>query len=296
MSMTAPVHVDPDSVRRANLREFLIARRARITPEEVGLAPGVRRRTPGLRREEVAVLAGVGTSWYQWLEQGRDITVSSQVLDAIGRVLKLDEPEIRHLYALAGLNPPPVGRICPGDASGPVDEALVRLVDTWLPNPGMIVDRYWNLVVANRAAELALHTTTARWNCLHQYFLDEIYRESLENWAELAPRVVATYRSEMTACPGDEGFRQVVESLLEQSPEFAELWARQGVAHSGVNIKSLTSSVGPLYFESVTLAVPDRADLRIVLHNPQPGSDTRAKMERLLAEDERRGGLRLVAG
>ena len=294
--MTAPVQVDPDSVRRANLREFLVARRARITPEEVGLAPGGRRRTPGLRREEVAVLAGVGTSWYQWLEQGRDITVSSQVLDAIGRVLKLDEPELRHLYALAGLNPPPLGRICPLDAAGPVDQALVNLVDTWLPNPGMIVDRYWNMVVANRAAELALHTTTAGWNCLHQYFLDEIYRESLENWAELAPHVVATYRSEMTACPGDEGFRQVVESLLSQSPEFAELWARQGVAHSGVNIKTVSSPAGPLAFESVTLAVPNRADLRIVLHNPRAGSDTRAKMERLLAEDERRNGLRLVAG
>ena len=159
--MTTPVQVDPDAVRRTNLREFLIARRARITPEEVGLAPGGRRRTPGLRREEVAVLAGVGTSWYQWLEQGRDITVSAQVLDAIGRVLKLDEPEIRHLYALAGLNPPPVGRLCPDHAAGPVDQALVHLVDTWLPNPGMIVDRYWNLVVANRAAELALHTTKA---------------------------------------------------------------------------------------------------------------------------------------
>ncbi|WP_370379929.1 helix-turn-helix transcriptional regulator [Catenulispora sp. GAS73] len=294
--MTAPVQVDPESVRRANLREFLIARRARITPEEVGLAPGGRRRTPGLRREEVAVLAGVGTSWYQWLEQGRDITVSSQVLDAVGRVLKLDEPGLRHLYALAGLNPPPVGRICPDHASGPVNQALLRLVDTWLPNPGMIIDRYWNMVVANRAAELALLTNEGNWNCLHQYFLDEIYRESLENWAELAPRVVATYRSEMTACPGDEGFRQVVESLLPQSPEFAELWARQGVAHGGVNIKTLSSRVGPLHFESVTLSVPDRADLRIVLHNPRAGSDTRAKMERLLAEDERRNGLRLVAG
>lgn len=296
MSMTGPVQVDPDSVRRANLREFLVARRAAITPEEVGLAPGVRRRTPGLRREEVAVLAGVGTSWYQWLEQGRDITVSSQVLDAIGRVLKLCEPELRHLYALAGLNPPPIGSLCPNDASGPVDQALLRLVDSWLPNPGMIVDRYWNMLVANRAAELALHTTADNWNCLHQYFLDEIYRESLENWAELAPHVVATYRSEMTACPGDEGFRQVVESLEAQSPEFAELWARQGVAHSGVNLKSMTSRVGPLHFESVTLGVPNRADLRIVLHNPRAGTDTRAKLERLLAEDERRGGLRLVAG
>jgi hypothetical protein len=118
----------------------------------------------------------------------------------------------------------------------------------------------------------------------------------VDNWAELAPRVVATFRSEMTACPGDEGFQQVVDGLLPQSPEFAELWARQGVSLGGVNLKSLSSRVGTLYFESVTLAVPNRADLRVVLHNPQAGSDTRAKMERLLAEEERRNGLRLVAG
>ena len=294
--MTGPVHVDPDTVRRANLREFLVARRAQITPEEVGLAPGGRRRTPGLRREEVAVLAGVGSSWYQWLEQGRDITVSSHVLDAIGRVLKLNEAETRHLYALAGLNPPPLGTICPGHAAGPVDEILVRLVDAWLPNPGHIVDCYWNMVVANRSAQLALHLTEPGVNCLHQYFLDDIYRESVTNWEELAPDVVASYRSEMTANPGNEGFQEVVRTLIPQSPEFAALWERQDVAHNGARRKILSSPVGALHFESVILAVPNRADLRVVLHNPQAGTDTAVKLERLLAQDERRGGLRLVAG
>jgi hypothetical protein len=294
--MTGPVQVDPDTVRRANLREFLIARRAQITPEEVGLAPGGRRRTPGLRREEVAVLAGVGSSWYQWLEQGRDITVSSHVLDAIGRVLKLNEAETRHLYALAGLNPPPLGTICPADASGPVDEVLVRLVDAWLPNPGHIVDRYWNMVVANRTAQMVLHMPDPGINCLHQYFLDDIYRESVENWAELAPNVVASYRSEMTANPGNEGFQEVIEALIPQSPEFAALWERQDVAHNGARRKILSSKAGALSFESVILAVPNRADLRVVLHNPEAGTDTAAKLERLLAEDERRNGLRLVAG
>jgi len=228
--MTVPVRVDPDSVRRANLREFLIAKRAQITPEEVGLAPGGRRRTPGLRREEVAVLAGVGSSWYQWLEQGRDITVSSQVLDAVGRVLKLNEAEARHLYALAGLNPPAVGVLCPAPHGGPADEALIRMLDSWLPNPAVIVDRYWNMVAANRSAELALRTTVPGWNCLHQYFLDGMYRDALDDWEELAPKVVATFRSEMTANPGDEGFRKVVEELMVHSPEFAELWDLHEVA------------------------------------------------------------------
>ncbi|NUR28726.1 MAG: helix-turn-helix domain-containing protein [Catenulispora sp.] len=294
--MTGPVQVDPDTVRRANLREFLVARRAQVTPEEVGLAPGGRRRTPGLRREEVAVLAGVGSSWYQWLEQGRDITVSSHVLDAIGRVLKLNEAETRHLYALAGLNPPQLGAICPHQSEQPVDEALIRLVDAWLPNPGHIVDCYWNMVVANRTAQLALHMTEPGINCLHQYFLDDIYRESVSNWEELAPHVVASFRSEMTANPGDGGFQDVVEALIPQSPEFAALWELQDVAHNAARSKTLSSKVGALHFESVVLAVTNRADLRVVLHNPQAGTDTAAKLERLLAEDERRNGLRLVAG
>jgi transcriptional regulator with XRE-family HTH domain len=272
-----------------------MARRARISPEQAGLAPGGRRRTPGLRREEVAVLAGVGSSWYQWLEQGRDITVSGQVLDAISRVLLLDEPEVRHLYALAGLNPPPACvEARPVDA-GSVDEALIRLVDAWLPNPGHIVDRYWNIVLGNRAAELALAIGQPEANALTMFFLEGMYRDSIDNWEELAPRVVAQYRSEMTACPGDPGFHYVVSDLLDRCPEFAGLWARRDVQNSDVNLKNVMHpAVGLLRFESTLLAVPSRGDLRIVLHNPVAGTDTAAKLQRLLDGDERRNGLRLV--
>src|SRR2546423_13528712 len=104
--MTGPIHIDPDTVRRAKLREFLMARRAQITPEQVGLAPGGRRRTPGLRREEVAVLAGVGSSWYQWLAQGRDITVPAPGPAATPPRLPLAPPPPRHLSAPARLTPP----------------------------------------------------------------------------------------------------------------------------------------------------------------------------------------------
>ena len=272
-----------------------MARRAQITPAEVGLAPGTRRRTPGLRREEVAVLAGVGSSWYQWLEQGRDITVSAQVLDAIGRVLRLDEPEQRHLYALAGLNPPPVGHTSTCDGTQPIDNALIRLVDAWLPNPGHLVDRYWNVILANRAADLVLGVDAPNSNGLTMFFLDDRYRTSIENWEEIAPQVVAQYRSEMTACPGDKVFHQIVETLTTQSPEFAHLWATQDVQNSGVNIKTINHpQAGLMHFEATLLNVPNRPDLRVVLHNPREATDTAAKVEWLLAEDERRRGLRLV--
>ncbi|MGM7648319.1 helix-turn-helix domain-containing protein [Nocardia sp. JW2] len=137
--------------RSAEMKEFLRSRRARVSPEDAGLAVGEARsrRTPGLRREEVAVLAGVGVSWYTWLEQGRDINVSGEVLNAIGRVLRLDSVEREHLYLLAGLNPP---RQAP--SARPVPEGLRQVIDSWLPRPAYLLDRHWNLVVVNRAAEV----------------------------------------------------------------------------------------------------------------------------------------------
>ena len=115
--------------RREELRAFLMARRAQIAPGDAGMPSGTRRRTPGLRREEVAVLAGVGVSWYQWLEQGREITVSTHVLDAVARVLRLNESERRHLYVLAGLNPP----LSLSWDGAQISADLVRLIEGWMP-------------------------------------------------------------------------------------------------------------------------------------------------------------------
>ncbi|GDY74021.1 hypothetical protein SAV31267_035060 [Streptomyces avermitilis] len=159
--------------RLRELREFLMSRRARVTPVEAGLPDGgARRRTPGLRREEVAVLAGVGASWYQWLEQGRDISVSPQVLDAVARVLRLSNAERRHLYVLAGLNPP-----APEPASRDDCEGLRRLIDTWMPYPAHIMDIYYNCVMYNDAAGVVLGMRPENTqNCLIDFFTDQLYR------------------------------------------------------------------------------------------------------------------------
>src|SRR3954470_20156988 len=137
----------PELRRRDQLSDFLRTRRARLTPADVGMAAGGRRRTPGLRREEVAALAGVGVSWYTWLEQGRDITVSTAVLDAISTALRMSEPERIHLYMLSGLNPPPPG----GHRGASVTPELLNLIDAWLPRPAMLQDRHWNLLAINDA-------------------------------------------------------------------------------------------------------------------------------------------------
>nr|WP_242001718.1 helix-turn-helix domain-containing protein [Kribbella steppae] len=151
--------------RREELREFLRARRAAVSPGEVGLPDVGKRRTPGLRREEVASLAGVGVSWYTWLEQGRDINVSGEVLDAISKALRLSEPERSHLYLLAGLNPP-----VRSATVGAVTEELRRLVDAWSPRPAILRDQYWNLLAINDATRTVFGYDDTDHNCLISFF------------------------------------------------------------------------------------------------------------------------------
>ncbi|MFI8995123.1 helix-turn-helix transcriptional regulator [Streptomyces sp. NPDC053542] len=281
--------------RREELREFLMARRARVSPAEAGLPDGGRRRTPGLRREEVAVLAGVGASWYQWLEQGRDISVSPQVLDAVARVLKLRDAERRHLYVLAGLNPPLPRSEYDGD---PICDGLQRLIDAWLPFPAHIMDPYWNTVAYNEASRLALGRGRpgVSSNCVIAYFTDPVYRSRAHSWQRNAPHIVAQYRAACSERPGDEGFAEVVREASAASGEFTRLWARQDVTPGGQLHQEMEHPlVGTLRFESTQLRVPSRADLTVVMHNAQD-DETEAKLVRLLSAEERRGELYSVAG
>ncbi|MFC8734614.1 helix-turn-helix transcriptional regulator [Luteimicrobium sp. NPDC057192] len=281
---------DAAAARRAELRDFLRTRRARVSPADVGLPDAGRRRTPGLRREEVAVLAGVGASWYQWLEQGRDIQVSPQVLDAVARVLLLSSAERRHLYALAGLNPPAAE--VDGDARG-VGEGLMRLLDSWMPSPAHVMDRYWNCVMYNEASAAVLGMRPdIPQNCMVAFFTDDLYRSRAVNWEANAGSVVAQFRAACTANPGDDGYAAVVEELRETSPEFVERWAQHDVASPGFLAKELEHPVlGTLFVEATQLQVPARPDLSLVLHNPVPGTGTREKLERLLSPEVRRAAL-----
>ncbi|MBB4892535.1 transcriptional regulator with XRE-family HTH domain [Streptomyces olivoverticillatus] len=283
--------------RRQELRDFLMSRRARVSPADAGLPDGGgRRRTPGLRREEVAVLAGVGASWYQWLEQGRDITVSPQVLDSVARVLRLDEMERRHLYVLAGLNPP-----LPQTAEYDPEylcAGLHRLIDAWMPLPSHIMDPYWNIVGYNESAALVMgFRPETRQNCLITFFTDPVYRSRARNWEANAGRVVAQFRAAWSERPDDEGFGLIVEELSGESEEFTDLWARGDVVPGGQLVKEMQHPlVGTLAFESTHLRVPARPDLTIVMHNPVGDTDTAAKVEWLTSPEGRRGGMYSVAG
>lgn len=282
--------------RRRELREFLMSRRARVSPAQAGLPDGgARRRTPGLRREEVAVLAGVGASWYQWLEQGRDISVSPQVLDAVARVLRLSNAERRHLYLLAGLNPP-APEVAPEDRD--MCDGLRRLIDTWMPYPAHIMDRYYNCVMYNDAAGMVLGMRPENTqNCIVDFFTDPLYRGQSRTWERNARTVVAQFRASCSAAPDDEGFQELLVQLREKSPEFAELWEQRDIEDAGQIRKELDHPlVGLLAVESTAMKVPARPDLTIVLHTPMPEANTAAKLEWLASPEGRRGSMYPVAG
>lgn len=273
------------SQRRTELRDFLRTRRARLTPADVGLESSGRRRTPGLRREEVAVLAGVGVSWYTWLEQGRDIGVSDQVLDAVARALRLDEPERVHLYRLAGHNPPQAA----GTGDGRLNPALRHLLDAWSPNPAYLLDRHWNYLGFNETADLTFGLAEEDPNCLRTFFCSERYRARLRYWDESAPSVIAGFRADAARYAGDVAFSELADELKAASPVFAELWERHDVRGRPQGIKEFDHpDAGYLAFEHTTLQLSDRPDLRLVLYAPQPQTATPAKLAELLAARRRR--------
>jgi transcriptional regulator with XRE-family HTH domain len=264
--------------RREQLRDFLRTRRERLTPSDVGMPTAGRRRTPGLRREEVAVLAGVGVSWYTWLEQGRHITVSTEVLEAIATALRLTGPERSHLYLLAGLNPPPAAV-----AAAAVSLEARQLVDAWELRPAMLRDRYWNVLASNDTARAVFGFGDAAHNCLITFFTHPWYRAMNDVWLSAAPAVVAAYRADAAHAPDDPEFRKAIDHLSWASPEFAELWQRHEV---GVPIQAVNAlrhpEAGELWFDAATLTFTDHPGWHLVLYNPRPDTDTAQRLARLV--------------
>lgn len=265
------------TARREELREFLRSRRARLTPADVGLAPGGRRRTPGLRREEVALLAGIGVSWYTWLEQGRSITASAEVLDAISATLRLSAAERAHLHRLAGAGPESVADSDPGS----VPPELRRLVEAWSPRPAILQDRHWNLLAINDGTRKVFGYGDSDRNCLVSFFTNNRYRGMYVEWSTAAPGVVTAFRADAGRYLDDPEFGRIAAELSTRVPEFAELWDRHDVGPHLQTVKAVHHpAVGGLVFDKTTLAVTDHPDWHLVLYNPQPGTPT----ERLLAE------------
>jgi transcriptional regulator with XRE-family HTH domain len=217
------------SARRAELADFLRTRRAAVTPEEAGLAPGTgRRRTPGLRREEVAQISGVGLSWYTWLEQGREVTPSDQVLSALSRALLLSPSEREHLFVLAGVAPP---ASAPG-ALDAVDGETAALVDGLLPHVAFVLGPRFDVLAHNRAASLIMgdlvSAPPARRNLLVWLFSGAAGWTS-PTWEQTARANLLDFRAEYARHPGDPAFLALVSSLSETSTYFRDWWEQHDV-------------------------------------------------------------------
>ncbi|MET7802543.1 helix-turn-helix transcriptional regulator [Streptomyces decoyicus] len=262
--------------RRVELGDFLRKRRARLNPADVGLVADGRRRTPGLRREEVAVLANIGLSWYSWLEQGKDINVSNRVLDAISQALRLSVSERVHLYYLAGVHPPQPGQ----DAGRPSDlTRMVRVTEGYAPNPAALLDRYWNVVSANGAARYVFGLADEQENLLLRYFTDSAMREIYPQEESLSRRLVTQLLIQAAEFPDDPVFATLVGRLRAESHRFAELWE----LHEIVDITQEPLLVrhpvlGDLFFEYAVLHLADHTDHRLVLHTPVPSTDTEERL------------------
>jgi transcriptional regulator with XRE-family HTH domain len=266
--------------RRQALGEFIRSRRERTTPEMVGMPPTLRRRTPGLRREELALLSGIGVTWYTWLEQGRPINVSTQVLGAICRVLRLDAAERAHLFALAELADPQQTPQPP--AVGPAVQAVLAALE---PVPATVVGPHWELLASNRAY-LALtgdyRTLPCRYrNTLLLYFCEIGWRDIMGDWAANAPRLVAKVRTAMAADVADPGWQQLLELLHAHSPEFRELWQRHDVAAIDSMHKVLHhEQVGVIRTEVLHSWLTDQRGARLTVYTPSDEA-ARSAYERL---------------
>jgi len=269
--------------RRVELAAFLRSRRERISPEDAGLPPGFRRRTAGLRREEVAQLAGVGVTWYTWLEQGRPINASTQVLDAVARTLRLDQPEREHLYRLADV---PVPAPAP-EADGMCVPEIQQILDGLTTLPATLLnERFdvlaWNagfaalfptLVGADRAVRNTLWLCFTHPPCCHPYL----------NRADQLGLMVAQLRAAYGRHIGEPAWAGFVRRLQAASPEFGQMWAQHEVAAVAAYDKIFRHPAHPrLAMTSNSLAVNAMPGTRMVVYTPADET-TRAGVASLIA-------------
>ena len=266
--------------RHTELGAFLRACRARLTPADVGLPSGSasgRRRTPGLRREEVAELSGVGVTWYTWLEQGRSISASAQVIDALARALLLTGDQHAHLRELAGLPA--------SEPQAPEGETLPRLqllVDAQLPSPASVYDEHFDYLVWNKSYARVRSDPgalpAARRNMLWMMFTEPGNRTRLVRWETAARAVLSQFRAAVGRSPADPRFAELTAALAEASPQFRDWWAEYSVrSFRPATIAIRPPEAGLIGLEMFQLRLVDQPRLTMVTQVPS----TKVSMERV---------------
>jgi transcriptional regulator with XRE-family HTH domain len=265
------------SDHRKELAEFLRARRESTRPEQVGLPVGRGRRTPGLRREEVAMLAGVSVTWYTWLEQGRRINASHDVLNAIGRALRLDDAGLEHLIALTDPG------TASADAPSEAPSALLRLIDSLMPAPAYVLGPHWEFLAWNTAQE-RLYPRIAeleppRRNLMWVLFCDPATRTLIVDWDIHARQALAEFRSATSSVRHDPPMRDLVALITDESDVFGAWWSEHDVAGFETRLRRFEHpAAGILTFEYQQLSPVEWPNLRVVVQLPVPGDDSAERL------------------
>jgi len=255
-------------VGRDGLGEYLRARRAEVSPIDVGLSSGGLRRVAGLRREEVALLAGMSVDYYIRLEQGRERRPSPQVVDALSVVLQLGDDAREHLFRLAGLSPQERGSV-----STRVDPALLDLLDMWPFNPAFVYNRAFDVLASNQIADAMFMKWTHSKNLMHVIFTEPDAQTFYCNWSIVAEDAVASFRHGFGVAPNDVRLRTVRDELLEASPAFTELWTRNDARRKALQKKTFRHPiVGEMALTMQTFDVRSTPGQELVVYHAEPGS------------------------
>lgn len=251
---------------RSDLSDFLVRHRAKLTPSDVGLPITGGRRTPGLRREEVAQLAGVGLTWYVWFEQGRDIQVSESFLLKVSKALRLDDAECSRLFLLAHGRPPrPEAYQWPS-----VGPRIQQLLDDLVARPAYVLNLRWDVIAWNRAAD-GLFGFSGRdkddRNVMRLVFADPDMRHRLPAWQEDAPRLLAQFRADLATAPDDPAMLTLIDELKTLSHEFRKWMEQPGMDRYGRGLGSVLDAQGARQdFAHETLLVDEHRHLRMIVY------------------------------
>ncbi|WP_025681073.1 helix-turn-helix transcriptional regulator [Paenibacillus massiliensis] len=275
-------------VRLQALSTFLKGKRASISPESAGFPSGIRRRTPGLRREEVAQLAGVSTTWYTWLEQGRDIQVSHSVLECVANALQLNGDERRYLYSLAfegggeGYSA--------AQETAQLSPSLQKIITELQYCPVIVSDRKCNIVGWNRAAEYVFldfnRIPVEERNMIRLLFTRREFRRLAVNWEQFSSGFLAMFRTYYGKYVEDAWYDQFLEEMRQSHPEFNRMWEQSQVSYAPeVYLEFRHAKAGKMVYELTSLKVYGPDDLRCSIYTPAAETTTETKLRQLMIEE-----------
>lgn len=272
-------------IRLQALSVFLKNQRAKLNPEALGFPAGTRRRTPGLRREEVAQLAGVSTTWYTWLEQGRDVKASASVLDCIATALQMNADERKYLHSLAfesGSEPVP-----PRQEPVQLSPSLRKIITELAYCPVIVSDRMCNIVGWNPAAAYVFldfaQIPPEERNMIRLLFTRKEFRRLAVNWEQFSSSFLSMFRSYYGEYVGDGWYEHFLEEMMREHSDFKAMWENSQVSYAPeVHLEFRHARAGRMVYELTSLKVYGPDDLRCNVYTPAPDTNTEAKLRQLM--------------